>query len=64
MRELDIIWYQSYEQFINAENNITQNNLNPVCANISKTVSATSDSFALIMSHYADHHAMCALFRY
>ena len=48
--ELDI-WLQSYEQFINTENNIKQRNLNSFFANISKTISATSDSFPLIMSH-------------
>ena len=41
------IWLQSYEEFVNAKNNINQQNLN----NISKTISPTSDSFLLIMSH-------------
>ena len=42
---------QSYDGFVNAKNNIKQSNLNTVFANISKTTSATSDSFLLIMSH-------------
>ena len=52
------IWLQSYEQFIKAENNIKQKNLNSFFANISKTLSATSDSFPLIMSQ------MCLLYRF
>ena len=39
------IWLQSHEQFINTENNIKQKNLNFFLANISKIISATSDSF-------------------
>ena len=44
-------WLQSYDEFVNAKNNIKQRNLNTVFANISKTTSPTSDSFLLIMSH-------------
>ena len=39
------------EQFINIEINIKQNNLNSFYANISKTISAISDVFPLVMSH-------------
>ena len=43
---------KSYDTFINAKNNIKQRNLNTTFfANISKTISPTSDSFPLIMSH-------------
>ena len=42
---------QSYEQFINTQNNVKQNDFNSFFANISKTISATSDSFPLILSH-------------
>ena len=45
------IWLQSYEDFVNAKNNIKHKNLNTVFANISKTTSPTSDSFLWIMSH-------------
>ena len=45
------IWLQSYEDFFNAKNNIKHKNLNTVFGNISKTISLTSDSFLLIMSH-------------
>ena len=45
------IWLQSYEQFIKAENNIKQKNLNTFLADISKTIFPTSDSFPLIMLH-------------
>ena len=48
--QLDI-WFQSYEGFVNAKNNIKQRNLNTVHANISKTIWPTSDSFLLIVSH-------------
>ena len=44
------IWLQSCEEFVNAKNNIEQRNLNPVFANISKTIWLTFDSFLLIMS--------------
>ena len=47
--QLDI-WLQSYEEFVNAKNNIKQRNWNTVFANISKPISPTSDSFPLIMS--------------
>ena len=50
--QLDI-WLQSYEEFVNAKNNIKQRNLNTVFANTSKTIWPTSDSFLLIMSHIA-----------
>ena len=61
--ELDA-WLQSYEQFISTENNIKQKYLNPFFANISKTISATSDSIPLIMVwwweeawwHAGEHH--------
>ena len=43
------IW--SYDEFINAKNNIKQKNLNTVFVIISKTLSPTLDSFLLIMSH-------------
>ena len=36
---------------LNAENSMKQKNLITVFANISKTISPTSDSFLLIMSH-------------
>ena len=39
------IWLQSYEEFVNAKNNIKQKNLDTVFANILKTTSPTSDSF-------------------
>ena len=42
---------QSYVQCITTENNIKQNNFTSCFVNISKTISATSDSFLLIMSH-------------
>ena len=45
------IWLQSYKEFVDAKNNIKQTKLNAVFANISKTISPTSDSFPLIMSH-------------
>ena len=45
------IWLQSYEEFVNAKNDIKQRNLNTVFANISTTTLPTSDSFLLIMSH-------------
>ena len=48
--ELDIS-LQSYEQYIDAENNVKQKNLNSFFVNISKTTPATSDSCPLIMSH-------------
>ena len=47
--QLDI-WLQSYEELVNAKNNMKQRNLNTVFANISKTTFPTSDSFLLIMS--------------
>ena len=43
------IWLQ--DEFVNAKNNIKQRNCNTVCAQISKPISPTSDSFLLIMSH-------------
>ena len=45
---------QSYEEFVNAKNNLKQSNLNTVFANISKIIWPTSDSFLLIviMSHF------------
>ena len=46
--QLDI-WLQSYEEFVNAKNNIKERNWNTVFANISKPISPTSDSFLLIM---------------
>ena len=46
--QLDI-WLQSYEEFVNAKNNIKQRNWNTVFANISKPISPTSDSFLLII---------------
>ena len=49
--QLDI-WLQSYEGFDHAKNNMKQRNLNTVFANISKTLSPTSDSFLLIMSQF------------
>ena len=52
--QLDI-WLQSYEGFDNAKNKMKQRNLNTVFANISKTISPTSDSFLLIMSHMSIH---------
>ena len=45
----------SYEGFDNVKNNIKQRNLNSVFANISKTISQTSDSFLLIMSQIYLH---------
>ena len=48
------IWLQSYEQFRNTQNNIKQKDLNSFFADISKTISATSDSFPLIMSMKVD----------
>ena len=33
------IWLQSYDEFVNAQNNIKQKNLNTVLANISKSIS-------------------------
>ena len=48
--QLDI-WLQSYEEFVNAKNNLKQRNWNTVSANISKPISPTSDSFLLILSH-------------
>ena len=44
-------WLQSYEELVNAKNNIKQRNLNTVFANISKSIFPISDSFLLIMSH-------------
>ena len=52
--ELDI-WLQSYDAFVNTKNNTQQKNLNTVFANISRTISPTSDSFPLIMSHIWIH---------
>ena len=48
--QLDI-WLQSYEELVNAKNNIKQRNLTTVFANISKSISPTSDSCLLIVSH-------------
>ena len=45
------IWLQSYEEFVNAKNNINQRNLITVFGNISKTTWPTSDPFLFIMSH-------------
>ena len=45
------IWIQSYSKFVNVKNNVKQENLNTVFANISKSLFPTSDSFPLIMSH-------------
>ena len=39
------------DQFIKAENNIKQKNLNYFFANVSKNISPTSHSLSLIMSH-------------
>ena len=47
---------QSYERFVNAQNNIKQRNLTTVFSNISKTTSPTSDSFLLIMSHISEQN--------
>ena len=47
------IWLQSYEEFVDAKNNIKQKNLNTVLANISKSISPTSDSFPLILSQFS-----------
>ena len=44
--ELDV-WLQSYEQFISAENNIKQKISTSFFANISKTISATSELIPL-----------------
>ena len=45
------IWLQSYEEFVYVKNIIKQRNLNTSFANISKTISPTSYSFLLIVSH-------------
>ena len=45
------IWLQSYKKFISIKNNVKQNNLTSFFANFSKTISPTSNSFLLIMSH-------------
>ena len=45
-------WLQSYELFFSAENNIIQKNLTSFFANISKTISAISASFPLMMSQF------------
>ena len=44
------VWLPSYEEFINAKNNINQKNLNTLFANNSKSVSPTSDLFLLSVS--------------
>ena len=44
-------WLRSYEEFVIAQTNIKQQIGNAVFANISKTISPTSDWFLLIMSH-------------
>ena len=56
---------QSYDQFIIVENNTIQRNLNSLFANISKSISVTSDSFPLIMSHIpCPAHIMTVMFAY
>ena len=45
------IWLQS-KRNLSMQDNIKQDNLNTIFASISKTISPTSDSFLLIMSHY------------
>ena len=45
--------------FINAKKQYKQKNLNTVFANISKTISPTSDSFFLIMLHMKVSYTKC-----
>ena len=45
------IWLQSYEEYLNAMNNIKPKNMNTVFANTSKIISPTFDLFLSITSH-------------
>ena len=46
------VWLQSYQQCITAQNNVKQKDLISFFANISKSISATSDSFPNIHVTY------------
>ena len=52
-------WLQSYEEFVKAKNNIKQKNLKMFFANISETISPTSDSFPLIMCRIFVRNIYC-----
>ena len=53
------IWLQSYEELVNAKNNIKERNWNTVFANISKPISPTSNLVLLIMFHICQNVYKC-----